>query len=231
MLKCQFHCHAKGDLLDDVRYTPKALIKEAARLNYDVICITAHRTILFNKDLKRYANKLGVLLIPGIEFEVNGKHTLGINAHSDLEKVRTINDLRTYRQNHPETFIIAAHPFFYPPRICHHQQLLDNLELFDAIEHSYFYTKKINFNKKAIATAKKHQKALVSTADCHLLKHLDIGYSYLDANKNLPSVMTALRQGKIKMHTQPLSLWKMIGITIQLFMMEPLGFLRLFKRH
>lgn len=215
MLKVQLHCHCSADPIDHINYSAKELIDEAQRLKYDVLCITLHRKLFFNKKIQKYAAKKGLLLIPGIEFEINNKHILAVNAHQDITNVDNFEKLATYRQNHPETLIIAPHPFF-PTSYCLQKDLIDNILLFDAIEISWAYTKTKDYNKKALALAKRWRKPLVATADCHILSELNIGYTLVEAKKNALSIIKAIRQNKIEIHTKPTSYFKIARFTIQL---------------
>lgn len=215
MLKTQLHCHCMGDPVDSINYSPKQLIDEAARLNYDVLCITLHRKLLFNKKLQKYAGKRNILLIPGIEFEINNKHILAINAHEDILQVDNFQKLATYRNHHPKTLIIAPHPFF-PTNYCLQQDLINNILLFDAIEISWAYTKTRNYNKAAIALAKRWRKPLVSTADCHIISHLNNGYTLVKAKKETRSIIEAIRDNKIEIHTKPTSYLKIARFITQL---------------
>ncbi len=215
MLKIQLHCHCHGDPVDHIDYSPKQLIDEAKRLNYDVLCITLHRKLLFNKKLQKYAAKKDILLIPGIEFEINYKHILAINAHNDILQVNDFQKLATYKKNHPNTLIIAPHPFF-PTNYCLNNDLINNILLFDAIEISWAYTKTKDYNKEAIKLAKRWHKPLVATADCHILSHLDSGYTLVEAKKDPLSITRAIRQNKIQIHSKPTHYFKIAHFIIQL---------------
>lgn len=215
MLKAQFHVHAYGDPVDHIPYTPKTLIKRAATLGYEVLSITCHRKLLFNTDLKKYAQKLGILLIPGIEFEINKKHILGINVDKEIEQVDTFEKLRAYKSAHPECLIIAPHPFF-PGKIALQKDLLNNIDLFDAIEYSFFYHKKKNYNEEAEKVAKRWKKPLIATSDCHILEHLDAGFSLLDATKNTKSVIDAVKKGKFQNITNSSSYFKLGKILLKM---------------
>jgi len=215
MLKCQFHCHAFGDPVDFINYSPKELIDEAARLKYDVISITCHRKRLFDKDLEKYAKDKGILLIPGIEFEINKQHILGINIDKEIEKVDSFQKLEKYRKSHPHCFIIAPHPYF-PEKCVLGKNLEKHIDLFDGIENSFCYTSTINFNKKAIKIAKKYKKPLIATADCHILSYLNIAYVKINAKKDVKSIFKALKKGNFKNHTKATSYFKIARMIIQI---------------
>lgn len=216
MLKCQFHSHAYGDPVDNISYSPKALIDEAAKLKYDVLSITCHRKILHTKNLETYARKKGILLIPGIEFEIGKKHILCINAHEDIYKVQNFENLKEYREKHPECLIIAAHPYFPGPGL--KRKLEQNLELFDAIEISWAYTKHIDFNKKIY----KLNKPLIATADCHILKNLNTGYCLIDSPKDISRIFKAIKSAQIQNHHSPSSIFKILHSLICTITKPPL---------
>lgn len=215
-LKCQFHAHAFGDAVDHISHTPKQLIDRASELGYDVLSITSHRVIIFSNELEEYAQKKGILLIPGIEFEINGKHILGINVDKEIEKIKTFKDLEKYKSCHKNCLIIAPHPFF-PGKITLKKDLTTNIKLFDAIEYSFCYTSTKNYNNKAVALAKKENLPMIATADCHDLKNLDIAYSLIESLKNTDRIIETIKQSffsnkKIKLVTKPISYFRIAKI-------------------
>lgn len=196
-LKCQFHSHAAGDKVDVIRHSPKQLIDKAAHFNYDVLAITSHRTVIFNKKLQKYAAKKNIILIPGTEFEINGKHILGINIDNDILKVDSFAKLAAYKKSHPNCLIVAPHPFF-PGPFCLKKALIENITIFDAIEISFAYTKTKNYNREAIELAHRWKKPLIATSDCHILKYLDLGYTLVKATKNTKSIIVAIKDNKVQ---------------------------------
>ncbi|MFH1284641.1 MAG: PHP-associated domain-containing protein [Candidatus Peregrinibacteria bacterium] len=207
MLKCQFHTHSAGDLLDYIPHTEKDLISQAAKLNYNVLAITCHHKVVFSPNLKKYAQKKNILLIPGIELSIGKKHVLAINVGKDIQKVKTFSDLRNYKNTHKECLIIAPHPFF-PSKHSLKKALIENMDIFDAIEYCFCYTKTKNYNKEAEAVAKRWRKPVIASADCHCLKDLDLAYTMLDCKPNIHSVISAIKKNKIKNFSKPLGYLK-----------------------
>jgi len=195
------------------------LVDEAKKLGYDVLSITSHRKVIFTKELKEYAQRKGILLIPGIEFEINKKHILGINVDKEIEEIKTFEELETYKSTHKNCLIIAPHPFF-PGRTTLKKDLIENIKLFDAIEYSFCYTSTKNFNKKAISIAKESNLPMISTADCHDLKDLDISYSLIRSQKNTIEIIDTIKKSsfsdkKIKLITKPISYFKIGKIIVR----------------
>lgn len=217
-LKAQLHVHTKQDPVDNIRHTEKQKIDHAAKLGYEVMAITCHNVVIFSEDLRKYAEEKRILLIPAIEKSVEKRHVLILNADVEAQKIQTINDLRLYKKKNPDCLYIAAHPY-YPGWISLHKRLDDNIDIFDAIEYSWYHSKRINkYNKKAVATAEQHGKTLVGTSDNHLLRYFDETYSTIEAKeKTLESVLQAIRDGHVTFVSHDLTPWKMFCIVTEMW--------------
>lgn len=215
MLKCQFHTHTAEDPRDHISYTAKNLINFAKKLNYDVLVISCHNRVVFDKHLKRYAKKKGILLIPGIELTIKKKHVLVINAKKNIYEVNSFEKLRKYKTVHSKCLIIAPHPFF-PGNYSLKRDLIENIDIFDAIEYSFCYTKTKNYNNEAVALAKRWKKPIISTSDCHILKYLDLGYTLINSSKNTDDILKAIKQNKFKNITRPISYFLIGKIILRL---------------
>ncbi len=211
MLKVQLHTHVKGDLVERIPHSPKELIKRAKELDYSALAITTHRKVIFNKELRKFAQKNGIILISGIEIEINKKHIVVLNIDREIENVNTFEKLKQYKSSHPNCLIIAAHPFF-PTGVSLKRDLIENIKLFDAIEYSYFYTKTKNYNKEAIALSKRWRLPLVATSDCHITKYLDRAHTFVDSQKDTQSIISAIKKNKIKIHHRPLTHFEAVKI-------------------
>jgi predicted metal-dependent phosphoesterase TrpH len=218
-LKAEFHSHTNYDRQDRIPYSASELIDQAAAKGYAVLAITCHDGLQWAASIQDYAQSQGVLLIPGIEVTIEGKHVL-VYGIKHYRRPMSFQDLRALRASHPEVFTIAPHPF-YPGRTALGKQLLANIDCFDALEFSHFYSKRINYNQKAVAAARKHNKPLVGTGDVHMFSQLDQTYSILTlAEKSYDGVAEAVRSGRVEVFSTPISIWQMGVITCQLAMME-----------
>lgn len=216
--KAQFHVHTRQDPIDNIRHTEKQKIDRAAKLGYDVMAITCHNVVIFNEDLKQYAEKKRILLIPAIEKSIDKKHVLILNADVEAQNIKSFDDLRRYRKSKPDCFIIAAHPY-YPGWISLHKKLDENIDLFDGIEYSWYHSKRINrYNRKAISTAEKHGLPVIGTSDNHLLRYFDHTYSIVEAEKKeIESIFQALRDKKVNFVSHDLTPWKMFCIVTEMW--------------
>ncbi|MDF2379535.1 MAG: PHP-associated domain-containing protein [Candidatus Gracilibacteria bacterium] len=215
--KTLLHCHSNVDPCDKfITYSTKELIDEAAKRKVSIMSLTSHKKVIFNDELKNYAASKGILLLPGVESQVTGSDVGIINAHADADHIKTLDDLRNYRKNHPESFIYAPHPYFPGP--CLKNKLDENPELFDGIELSHFYHKYHNYNLKAEKFAEKHNLPFFATPDCHFLTNVDIAYTTLHLEQSIEEllkhkdpasvVISALKNKQFENHANPLSLFK-----------------------
>lgn len=210
-IKIQFHTHTRKDPVDNIKHTEEDLIAAAAANGYDALSITCHNRVVFDENLQKYAEKNGILLIPGIEKSIGRRHVLIINANAEAEKIKTFDDLKNYKKNRAQCLIIAPHPF-YPTWICLHKKLEENIKLFDAVEYSWFHSKKLNFyNEKAKKFALKHGLPMISTSDNHILKYLDASYSLVEAKeKSIPAIFDAIKKNRIRIVSKNIPIWRLI---------------------
>ncbi|MFA6290791.1 MAG: PHP-associated domain-containing protein [Victivallales bacterium] len=207
MLKADFHIHSNEDNRDLITYSAKELIDAAAGKKFDVLALTNHDVFTYTPELSDYAAGRGILLVPGIESTIEGKHVVILNPQQDVESVRTFGDLKEYRRKHPEIFVIAPHPYYpHLRKYSLRSDLLKNIDLFDGIEYCHYYTKVFNrYNSMACKVADIHGKPVIGTSDSHHLFQLGKTYSMVDADKNIDSVISALNGGRIKIVSMPLS--------------------------
>lgn len=206
MLKIDLHIHSKEDPQDRILHTAKELIDKAVKLKFDVLSITLHNHLLEDKEITAYAKKKGILLISGAEIKIERKEILVYNIKSKyLKNIKTFEDLKKLKRKFKNMFIIAPHPFFKTGE-CLGKHLKEHIELFDAIEYSWFFTKIINFNKKAIKIAEKYNKPIIATSDAHHLKNFGNNYSLLNSKKDIKSIFSAIRRNKIKTKSDALPL-------------------------
>lgn len=212
MLKVDFHTHTSDDPQDYIDFSAEDLIDRAASLGFDALAVTNHHVVSFNPDLEKYASERDLLLIPGIELTLSNSHVVIVNP--DLEKdlnMRSLADLAT--RDNSRSLVIAPHPY-YPGRKCLRAKLKEHIGAFDAIEHSFFYNHFINPNGKAVKVARQNRKPLVGSSDCHNIWQVGYTYSLVEAEKNIPSIIAAVKAGKVEVATTPLPLSTMVRVGI-----------------
>jgi hypothetical protein len=202
ILKADFHTHSREDPHDFIRYSAVELIEQAAQQGFDVLALTCHNKRVFTEELRLRADDLGLLLIPGVEAAIEGKHTLLLDMPYTRWRVRTFDEVR--RRKRDGGLVIAPHPFFPAPK-CLNGKLRENLDLFDALEFSHFYTRTIDFNRKTVEYARRMELPLVGNSDAHRLWQLGTTYTLLDAEaRTKEAVFGAIRAGRTQVVTAPL---------------------------
>lgn len=211
-LKADLHIHTReGEGF--ITYGARHVIDRAAREGFRVLSISNHDTVTFSGELAAYARDHGVVLIPGVEVTVEGRHVLVYNADVAPDKLRTFADLRRYRT--PDWLVVAAHPFF-PTSYCLRERLWQEIDLFDAIEFSHFYTRRVDFNRPAVKLARAVGLPLIGMSDSHLADQLGTTFSLLDAEPGVESVLAAIRSGRVSVVSRPLGVWRCASIVTRL---------------
>jgi len=217
MLKADLHIHTSEDMADRfIQYNAYQLIDHAAALGFQVLSITNHNSLTYSDHLFQYARERNVLLIPGMEMSVQGKHVL---AYAPLHKMKkfthTISDL--IRLKDRDTLFMAAHPYF-PAAKSLGSSLMTWRELFDAIEICHFYTKRIDYNRRARQAARELNLPLVGTSDCHVLRQINTTYTLIDAEKDIVSVLDAIKHGDVVVVSSPLTLMEIGRIMYEILL-------------
>src|SRR6185503_8626573 len=132
MLKVELHAHTADDPIDRIPYSTLDLIDRAVALGYDALAITLHERQLDLARFAPYAAERGLVLIPGVERTIEGKHVLLLNFASGAEQVDTFSDLARLKAAQPG-LVVAPHPYF-PVSVCLRGDLDRYAALFDAVE-------------------------------------------------------------------------------------------------
>jgi len=219
-LKVDLHTHTAEDPYEYIKYDARQLIDRASQVGIDALAITNHNTVTYNTELAGYAEKKGILLIPGMEAVLSGKHVLIINPDfRTISQGRPLKDLEKIKNE--KNLIIAPHTFF-PNSKSLKSNLSSYLHFFDAIEFCHFYNHLINYNKKAVHVAEQYKKPQIGTSDCHNIWQFGTTYSLVEAEKNIPSLIKAIKKGKIEIHTIPVSLFTMGRVAANFFLYKRL---------
>jgi predicted metal-dependent phosphoesterase TrpH len=215
-MKFDFHMHTLDDPLDHhVYHTAHELVDRAAELGYGALAITLHNAQLENRELTEYARKRGIMLLPGIEQDIEGCHVLLINYPKSVsEGIRTFADLAKAKST--EGLVIAPHPYF-PGGVSLLERFDANHHLFDAVEVSGFYHRHWNPNRKGMDAASRFGLPLVGNSDTHTLEQFGSTWSEVECDSSPESLIAAIKAGKAVVHGRPLRavpmaiiLWKVI---------------------
>ena len=203
MLKVELHAHTDHDPLDRIAHSSRELIDHAAALGYQALAITLHNRFRDASVDGAYARERGIVLIPGIERTIEGRHVLLINFPEACESVRTFNDLARLKAG-CGGLVIAPHAF-YPTGTSLGRRLDTHAALIDAVEVNAMYTRWLNFNHRAVDWARRHQKPIVGNSDLHCLEQLGTTYSLVEAEPHAEAICEAIRGGRVEFRSRPLS--------------------------
>ncbi len=219
-LKVDFHTHTAEDPKDRIAYGARRLIDRAAELGYDALALTNHFEVSSTPELESYAGRRGILLLPGAELTLARKHVVVINP-----------PLRRYPRNGslddlpglagPDRLVIAPHPFHHGFRSLQ-KKTLEHLDRFDALEFSSFYNHLVNMSRTTRAVAERAGKPLVGSSDCHNIWQFGTTWSEVDAEKDLGALVRAVKAGRVRVRTTPLSLWTMFRVGMNFILTDRL---------
>lgn len=203
MLKVDLHTHTADDPVDRIPYTSFQLIDRAAALGFDALAITLHEQQFDVRPLGTYAAQRGLVLIPGVERSVEGRHVLLLNFDQGTDHVNTFDDLRRLKAD-GTGIVVAPHPYF-PGAHSLFGRLREHADLFDAVEYNAMFTSSLNFNLPAESFARRHGKPMVGNGDVHRLRQLGTTYSLVDAERSAASICAAIAAGRVRVVSRPIS--------------------------
>ena len=203
MIKVELHSHTADDPLDRIPYTTRELIDRAAELGYGALAVTLHDRQLDLRPLETYAMERGIVLIPGIERTVEGRHVLLLNFERGAEDVATFEDVRRLKRE-GAGLVVAPHPFF-PAGMSLLGCMNRYPDLFDAVEYNAMYTSSLNFNRFAEGWARRHGKPMVGNGDVHRIEQLGTTYSLVDAAPTAAAICGAIAAGRVQVVSRPIS--------------------------
>jgi predicted metal-dependent phosphoesterase TrpH len=214
VLKIDFHTHSADDRIDRIPYSSYDLIDRAAALGYDGLAITLHDSQLDVRPLGPYARERGIVLIPGLEKTIDGRHVLLLNFPVAAEDVRSFDDIARLKPLRGG-LVIAPHPFFPGPSL--RNRLDRHADLFDAVEYNAMYTTSLNFNTAAERWARARGVPMVGNGDVHRLRQLGTTYSLVDADRDPAAICAAVAAGKVHVVTRPLTWPVAAGVMASIF--------------
>jgi predicted metal-dependent phosphoesterase TrpH len=203
VIKTELHAHTDEDPADRIPHTIQELVDRAAALGYGALAVTLHDRYFDPAPHAAYAKERGLLLLAGIERTIARRHVLLINFPRECADVRSFTDLAKLKDRRPEGLVVAPHPF-YPMPSALAGLMQRHRALIDAVEVNAMFTSWLDFNRGAMAWAKRHGKPLVGNTDLHLLEQMGTTYSMVDAEPDADAICAAIRQGRVDVQAAPL---------------------------
>ena len=196
MLKMDSHIHSEyspdsASKIDDI-------LKVARKRNIDIIAICDHNTVDGTAEVIRKTTNTDILAIPSIEISSTHGHILGFGCEENIPRDLTPQD--TIDRIHDcGGLAIIPHPycFYRHGLLC--KSDYNDLKI-DAIE-----IKNARFiigycNNKAKNLAKNEHLPSLGASDAHYWKFVGDCYSLIDCEKDIDSVLKAIRKRKVTAH-------------------------------
>ena len=196
MLKMDSHIHSE--------YSPDSsskisdILEYAKRADIDIIAISDHNTVDGTSEVLKKSKNTDILAIPSIEISSSLGHIIGFGCEEIIPRDLTPQD--TIDRIHDlGGLAIIPHPycFYRHGLLC--KSDYKKLKI-DAIE-----TKNARFivgycNNKAKKLAKTEHYPTLGASDAHYWKFVGDCYSLIKCEKDIDSVLKAIRKGKVEAH-------------------------------
>jgi predicted metal-dependent phosphoesterase TrpH len=191
MLTCDLHVHSNYS--KDGESSIEEILRKAEEEGLDAIAITDHDSV----DGAKHALTIpsAVLVIPGIEVSTKQGHLLVLGVTeiipAGLDVVDTVNIARRMG-----ALLILPHPYhIWRHGVARRKKV--GMSVVDAVES--FNSRYIvgSANHKAARIAKRLGKPCVGGSDAHNAKFVGFGRTYVDAEKNVPAILDAIRAGRV----------------------------------
>ncbi|MBU1018455.1 MAG: PHP-associated domain-containing protein [Patescibacteria group bacterium] len=149
-----------------------------------------------------------------------------MNAKPEAEKIRTFPALRKYREKNPDCFTIIAHPYF-PGIAMFYDIIRRNMNCFDGVELSWWYSKLINFNRRGKTLANHEKLPFIGTSDTHNLKWFGITHCEITSPKlEAKEILSSLHKNKLKNTSTPIPTWEMLFLMPLIIIRDKLWLLK-----
>lgn len=191
MLACDLHVHS--NFSKDGESSIEEILKRAEEAGLDAIAITDHDSV---DGVKRaLACTTSVLIIPGIEVSTKQGHLLVLGVTdvipAGLDVIVTVEIARRMG-----ALAILPHPYhMWRHGVARRKKA--GMDIVDAVE--VFNSRYIvgAANTKAARIAKRLGKPCVGGSDAHNARFVGFGRTFVDAEKNVPAILDAIRAGKV----------------------------------
>ena len=191
MLTCDLHVHTNYS--KDGESSVEEIIRAAEAAGLDAIAITDHDSVDGAK--KALACKTSVIVIPGIEVTTKQGHLLVLGVTEVIPAGLDV-EVTVAIARGMGALLILPHPY----HVWRHgvaRRRKAGMIVVDAVES--FNSRYIvgSANRKAERIALKLGKPCVGGSDAHNARFVGFGRTYVDAEKNVPAILDAIRAGNV----------------------------------
>jgi predicted metal-dependent phosphoesterase TrpH len=200
--RVDLHNHCQGDPVDSLRHTIFEHIDAAKKAGLDAIAMTWHRRVCSDEKAFTYARERGLLLMAGMEAEIDGKHLVVVGLRDgDLPGQTSWEEIRALRARRPSVVVMAPHPF-YPHPSCLNNRINEGADCIDVVEwcnlHVNWLPSRVNPNLRAARWAQRHGKPLMASSDAHSIAAIGRAPSTVEAEAlTEEAILAAIRTGHV----------------------------------
>ncbi|HMA05977.1 MAG TPA: PHP domain-containing protein [Methanomicrobiales archaeon] len=190
MLRCDLHVHT--NFSRDGESSVEDILARATSVGLDAIAITDHDTCDGIQKAEQAGS--GLVIIPGVEVSTKQGHLLVLGVRKPLPPgLHVMETIRIARSLGGVT--ILPHPY----HMWRHgvaRRVPESIGAVDAIE--VFNSRYIvgSANRKAARIARKVSIAAVGGSDAHNARFVGFGYTWIAAEPEVSSILTAIREGR-----------------------------------
>ena len=196
-IKADLHVHTTYS--KDSLITPKDLIYYAKKRGLNAIAVTDHNEL---EGAYKIAKETDFLIIPGMEVSSSDGHIVALNVKKLIPKGFSAAET-VLRIHNAGGIAIACHPFVYF-KGCLREKVSSTFDAIEVINARAFPFK--NSVKKAEEAAERFKLSRVAGTDAHYGPQIGYGYTVIDADPNVESIIAAIKTGRCQALGKPVPL-------------------------